>query len=199
MQIYHSSYLIFGENKVYFPVMLFDCFLPLFPAIFNIFLSVFQGDNHHLHVDQYLHSEADIMDVPELQCKQGALVNDYVIQENLPYVSAQPLKSYYNQCVKSGIPQPLSLPTTTISPQSGSPPALVESLIPNPSYNLTMEMEYQPWSPEPEVGVNSEPRCDGYKPQSQIANLFVNQTDECTDSPSSCVFTYVLLPQLPHT
>ncbi|XP_074545851.1 leukemia inhibitory factor receptor-like [Halichoeres trimaculatus] len=151
------------------------------------------GDNsHHLHAIQYLYSEADIMDVPELHCKPGALVNDYMMQENLPHVSAQPLKSHDNQSEKNFSPEPFSSPTTAVSPP-------FNSLIINPCYSLTMEMEYQPCSssPEPEEGMRSVVLCDEYQPQNQTANLSLNpeKTVECTDRPMPCVFTYVLLPQ----
>ncbi|XP_034564839.1 leukemia inhibitory factor receptor-like [Notolabrus celidotus] len=155
------------------------------------------GDNsRHFHVGQSHHSEPDIMEVPELHRKPGAPVYDYMTQENLAYVSAQTLKSYYNQSVRNCIQQPFSLPYIAVPAQSGKPPPPSKSLIPNLTYNLTTESEYQPcsWSPEPQEGAHSKRGCDGYLPQKKTGNVSVNQTEERQDKRMSCVSAYVVLP-----
>ncbi|CAJ1071068.1 leukemia inhibitory factor receptor-like [Xyrichtys novacula] len=154
----------------------------------------------YLHEGSYLHSEADIMDVPELFQTARAPVEDYD-QESISYTSVQPLNSYYNLPMKNCVPQPSTLLATDIPPTSRilSPP--FRGLFPNPSYKMTLEQEYQPCSSPPELhgGTYLEKSCDGYQPQIQTTELFPNLTNNSPDSSLFCVSSYVLLPQSSHT
>ncbi|KAL7376479.1 hypothetical protein ABVT39_008881 [Epinephelus coioides] len=152
-----------------------------------------------LYVDQYHYSEADIVDVAELHCSEGATVNGYISQENMPFVYAQTPKGYYNQPLKKSIPPPLPLPTTAIPSQSVLPSAPFRRLFPNLSYNLTMQPgDQQSYSgPELQEGSSLEISSGGYQPQGHTEIFTMNQTEEDPGSPISCASTYILLPQSP--
>ncbi|KAM7369393.1 hypothetical protein PAMP_013665 [Pampus punctatissimus] len=141
---------------------------------------------HHLHVDLCHHSEAHIMDVPELHCKLDA-----VNEEKTPYVFTQTPKGYYNQTLKKNTPSPLILPTTT---PSCLPSSSFRSIFPNPSYDLIIQTEDQQSNSGPDFHEWTPlERCSsGYQAQSPI-----NQPEEDLDSPLSCVSAYILLPHEP--
>ncbi|XP_020495677.2 leukemia inhibitory factor receptor isoform X1 [Labrus bergylta] len=165
------------KHKVYPPIPT--------PVLRDKWLTTGENRCHHLRVDQFPHSEADVMDVPELH-KPGAPVNDYVIQNVSAHTQTE--KGYYNQPVRNCIPQPSS---------AIHPP--LRSLFPNPLYSLTMVPGYQ-WcssGPEPQGGTHLERSSDGYQPHSEAERSSVNQTEVRPDSPISCVSTYILLPQSP--
>ncbi|GLD51806.1 leukemia inhibitory factor receptor-like protein [Lates japonicus] len=151
---------------------------------------------HPLPVDQCYYSEADIMDIPELHCKSGAPVNGYVSHKNIPFVFAQTPNGYYNQPLKKFTPEPLILPTTTIPSQSSS----FRCVFPNLSYSLIMQtLDQQSKSaPDPLEGTDIERNWNGYQPQSHTI-FSLNQTNEDSESPMSCVSTYILFPQSPST
>ncbi len=167
----------------------------------EIILSVFQGEHscRPLRVDQHHHSEADIMDIPEVHFNTGALVNDYVSQENMPFVFAQTPKGYYNQPLKKCTPPPLPLPTVIIPSPSGLPSSPFRSVFPNMSYNLIFKTGDQQSNLDPDLqeGTPSEGSSSGYQPQSKTETVTINQTKEDPGSPISCVSTYILLPQSP--
>ncbi|XP_045897937.1 leukemia inhibitory factor receptor-like isoform X4 [Micropterus dolomieu] len=141
-----------------------------------------------LGVDQCHHSEVDIMDVPELQCNTGVLVNDYVSQEFMPFVFTQTQKGYYNQPLKKHLPPPLTIPTAAIP--SGLPTSPVRCVFPNPSYDLIMQIGDQLSNSGPELIIE-------YQPHNNTESFPINQTKGDPESPMSCVSTYILLPQSP--
>ncbi|KAI3361999.1 hypothetical protein L3Q82_012204 [Scortum barcoo] len=155
---------------------------------------------HRLDVDPCHHSEADVMDVPEVYCKTEALGDGYVSQENMPSVFAQTPKGYYNQPLKKYTPPPLTLPTIAIPCQPElSSSAAFRRIFPNPSYNLIFQSGDQQSNSDPEFreGPPLERSSSGYQPQSKTKTFTVNQINSDPESPMSCVSTYILLPQLP--
>lgn len=158
----------------------------------EVILSVFQGEHscHPLRVDQCQHSEVANMDIPELHCKSGGPVNDYVSPENIPFVFAQTPKGYYNQPLQKCTPPPLILATPTVPSQSGLPSSPIRGLFPNPSYNLMMQAGDQWSNPGPELqeGTCLERNSSGYQPQSRTENFTLNQTEQDPEC-------YILLPQ----
>ncbi|XP_040013095.1 leukemia inhibitory factor receptor-like [Xiphias gladius] len=145
---------------------------------------------HPLRVDQCQHSEVANMDIPELHCKSGGPVNDYVSPENIPFVFAQTPKGYYNQPLQKCTPPPLILATPTVPSQSGLPSSPIRGLFPNPSYNLMMQAGDQWSNPGPELqeGTCLERNSSGYQPQSRTENFTLNQTEQDPEC-------YILLPQ----
>ncbi|XP_041667657.1 leukemia inhibitory factor receptor-like isoform X2 [Cheilinus undulatus] len=180
------------KHKVYPPIPK--------PVLTDKWLATVDNRCHPLCVDQYVHSEISNMAVPELFRKPAAPVNHYVIQGNDPYISVQTINGYCNHAVDTHIPQPLIIPTTDIPTQQGTPSPPFRSLFPNPSYDLTMETEYEPFSQDPQLqeGTLLGKGCDGYQPQTKTEFFCLDQKEERPDSPMSCVSTYVLLPQSPH-
>ncbi|XP_042251445.1 leukemia inhibitory factor receptor-like isoform X1 [Thunnus maccoyii] len=141
-----------------------------------------------LRVDLCQHSEALITDVPELHRKSVAPGNDYISQDKTPCVFTQTQMGYYNQPLKKNTPPPIILPTAI---PSGLPSSPFKRLFPNPSYDLIMQTGDQQSNSGPDFhkGTPLERCSSGYQPQSLI-----NQPEEDPDSPLSCVFTYILLP-----
>ncbi|XP_023253580.1 leukemia inhibitory factor receptor-like [Seriola lalandi dorsalis] len=150
-----------------------------------------------LHVEECYHSEADIMDIQELLCKPGALVNGYVSNENTLFIFSPTSNGYYNQPLKNCTPAPLCLPTTTVPSQSALPSSPFRSVFPNPSYDLIMQTGDRQCDSEP--GVQEETHLErnsgGYQPQGHTETITPNQKEEDPVNLMSCVSTYILLPQ----
>ncbi|XP_074474044.1 leukemia inhibitory factor receptor-like isoform X2 [Sebastes fasciatus] len=152
-----------------------------------------------LHVDQCYHSEADIVDVPELHHSTGAPMNGFACQEDTPFVSAQIPKDYLFQPLEKCTPPPLIVPTTAVPSQSGLPSSPFRSVIPNPSFSLIMKHWDQQFNSGRELqgGTSLERSTDEYQPQDSIETFTINQTEGDRVSPMSCVSTYILLPKSP--
>ncbi|XP_074474045.1 leukemia inhibitory factor receptor-like isoform X1 [Sebastes fasciatus] len=121
-----------------------------------------------LHVDQCYHSEADIVDVPELHHSTGAPMNGFACQEDTPSQSGLPSSPF-----RSIIPNPsYSLIMKHWDQQFNSGRELQE-------------------------GTSLERSTDEYQPQDSIETFTINQTEGDQDSPMSCVSTYILLPNSP--
>nr|XP_020456650.1 leukemia inhibitory factor receptor-like [Monopterus albus] len=150
---------------------------------------------HHLCMDQQ-HTEADIMDVPELYFKSGAPVNS---QANKPFVFAQTPKGYYNQPHRKCSPPPFILPTKVTPAELGLPLSPLKGVFPNLSYNLIMQTgdQQSKFGPEIHEGTCLERSSSAYQPQSHTEAFTLNQREEAPESPMSCVSTYILLPQSP--
>lgn len=143
------------------------------------------------------YSEADIMDIPELQSKLGAPVNDYVSDEKTPFVFSPTPKGYYNQPLKNCTPSPLLLPNTTDPSQSVLSRSPLRSVFPNLSYNLIMQTGDgggEQCGPQPE---QLEVISGGYQPQNNTETFTLNQTEEVSLTPMICISTYISLPQSP--
>ncbi|XP_026154044.1 leukemia inhibitory factor receptor-like isoform X2 [Mastacembelus armatus] len=152
-----------------------------------------------LCVDESHQSEAENMDVPELQCKSGATVNNYLSQANMPFVFAQTSKGYYNQPLKRCSQPPLTLPTAATPTQLSLSLSPFRGVFPNLSYNLLVQPGEQQSSVGPELleGTSLERTSGGYQPQTHTEPSTLEETDYNPESPMSCVSTYILLPQSP--
>ncbi|XP_047426664.1 leukemia inhibitory factor receptor-like isoform X2 [Mugil cephalus] len=147
-----------------------------------------------LLMDQSFHSEADVMDVPELHYKSGGALISYASREDMSFAFP---KGYYNKDLKMCTQPPLTLPTTALKSQSGLPTSPFRGLFTNPSYDLIMQTRNQQTNSGLEVQEETPTlRCSsGYKPQSQSNPDILNQIEADSDSPMFCVTTYILLPQ----
>lgn len=147
---------------------------------------VLQGKQ--LHMDQSFHSEADIMDIPELHYKSGPPLTTYASQEDTSIGYYKELK----MCTKP----PLNLHTTAVTSKSGLPASPFRGLFSNPSYDLIMQTGNQQTNSGVEVQEETPTlSSSGYKPQSHSNLDILNQTEGDSDSPMFCVTTYILLPQ----
>lgn len=158
-------------------------------------LSVFQGEN--FHPTQCHHSEAEVMDVPELHANPGELVNDYVSHENMTFIYTPTPKGYYNQPLKKPPPLSLTLPSTAIPSQPGLPSSPIRGVFHNLSYNLIMQHQKSKAGPGLQERMPLERSSSGYQPQSDIETFTMYETEEDPESPMSCVSTYILLPHSP--
>lgn len=167
------------------------------PVLRDKWLTV-AGEHNHLYMDPSHHSEADIMDIPELLYKSGSPVSGYISQEDMPFGFTQTPIGYYNKPLKnSTLPPPLTLPTAVISPPSGLPLSPFRGVFTNLSYNPKMVTGDQQSSSGPEVqeGIPIMRCSSEYQPQSLVETFSPDQGDDVPDSPMSCVSTYILLPQ----
>ncbi|XP_037609526.1 leukemia inhibitory factor receptor-like isoform X2 [Sebastes umbrosus] len=119
-----------------------------------------------LLVDQCYHSEADIVDVPELHHSTGAPMNGFACQEDTPS--------------QSGLP---SSPSRSIIPNPSY------NLI-----MKHWDQQFNSY-PELQEGTSLERSTDEYQPQDTIETFTINQTEGDRDSPMSCVSSYILLPK----
>ncbi|KAG7221229.1 hypothetical protein INR49_017446, partial [Caranx melampygus] len=159
-----------------------------------VIISLLAGDPscRPLYMDLCHYSEADKMDIPELQSKLGAPVKDYVSHEEAPFVFSPTPKGYYNQPLKNCTPPPLLLPTATDPSQSALPRSPLRSVFPNPSYSLIVQTGGQQSDPQPE---QLEVPSGGYQPQNNTETFTLNWAEDVSLSPMVCVSTYLSLPQ----
>ncbi|XP_029372443.1 leukemia inhibitory factor receptor-like isoform X2 [Echeneis naucrates] len=176
------------------------------PLLTGGWISPTEHSCHSLYVEEFHHSEVDVINIPELRYKSRAPMNGYDSNENVLYVFTPTRRDYYNQLPKNCTPSPI-LPTTTVPSQSGLPTSPFRSVFPNPTYNLIMEPGYQQYNPEPQrqEGPWCERNSGGYQPQSHTESPTPNQSEEDAVSPMRDTFSsdllcdspYILLPQLP--
>ncbi|XP_076019938.1 leukemia inhibitory factor receptor-like [Genypterus blacodes] len=158
-----------------------------------------------LSVDSGHHSEVEVVDAQEFPFTPAPVTA--ASQEGGDHVFAhtQTPKGYYNQLLKNCSLPTLALTSTMSSQQAGLPNDPCVGAVENPSYNLIMKTdrhgmlssgEQQPNSgPELQEVQSSETKCGDYSPQSPMEACTLTQTEEDTENPVTCEFTYILLPQ----
>lgn len=128
--------------------------------------------------------------VLDLVAPDKAQVNQDLIHFVLPKRT-----DFHGQPPQKNTPPPLTLHPTAVPSLAGLHSSPFRGLFSNLSYNLIFGDQKPISGPELGEGAPLERSTDGYKPQIDPETFNLNQTSEEPESPLSCVFTYILLPQ----
>lgn len=145
--------------------------------------------------DQRVYSEADVVDVVDLQYNSLALDNNYINNENMLSVFSQMQKGGCNQNLKKCPPPSLTLQSTFIPSQSGLQFSITRSEFHNPSYNLMLMEDQSSSGPEPQQCAALQRSPSGYQAHCSTETVPVSKTTRDSEGPMHCDSSYILLPR----